>query len=152
MLPQVGFIGLGIMGKPMAKNLLKAGYPLTVYNRTEGPITELVKEGAKRASSSIEVAGKTDIMITMLPDSADSESAILGDSGVLVGAHEGSVIIDMSSIAPLVSQRIAAEAAKQKVDMLDAPVSGGEPGAIAGTLAIMVEGVATRSTTGACPS
>ncbi len=140
MLPQVGFIGLGIMGKPMAKNLLKAGYPLTVYNRTEGPITELVKEGAKRASSSIEVAGKTDIMITMLPDSADSESAILGDSGVLVGAHEGSVIIDMSSIAPLVSQRIAAEAAKQKVDMLDAPVSGGEPGAIAGTLAIMVGG------------
>ena len=140
MLPQVGFIGLGIMGKPMAKNLLKAGYPLTVYNRTEGPITELVKEGAKRASSSIEVAGKTEIMITMLPDSADSESAILGDSGVLVGAHEGSVIIDMSSIAPLVSQRIAAEAAKQKVDMLDAPVSGGEPGAIAGTLAIMVGG------------
>ena len=140
MLPQVGFIGLGIMGKPMAKNLLKAGYPLTVYNRTEGPITELVKEGAKRASSSKEVADKTEIMITMLPDSADSESAILGDSGVLEGAHEGSVIIDMSSIAPLVSQRIAAEAAKRKVDMLDAPVSGGEPGAIAGTLAIMVGG------------
>ena len=140
MLPQVGFIGLGIMGKPMAKNLLKASYPLTVYNRTEGPIAELVKEGAKGASSSKEVADKTEIMITMLPDSADSECAILGDNGVLEGAHEGSVIIDMSSIAPLVSQRIAVETAKRKVDMLDAPVSGGQPGAVAGTLAIMVGG------------
>ena len=138
--PQIGFVGLGIMGKPMAKNLLKAGYPLTIYNRNPDPLEELASEGASIAPSSKEVAQRTQVNITMLPDSADSEDAILGDDGVLQGAQEGSTIIDMSSIAPLVSRRIAAEAAKMKVEMLDAPVSGGEPAAIAGALAIMVGG------------
>ena len=140
MSPQIGFIGLGIMGKPMAKNLLRAGYPLTVYNRRAEPVEELLKDGANKATSSKEVAQRTEIIITMLPDSEDSEKAILGENGALEGTRDGSVIIDMSSIAPLVSQKIAAEAAKKKVEMLDAPVSGGEPGAIAGTLAIMVGG------------
>ena len=142
MSPQIGFIGLGIMGKPMARNLLKADYPVTVYSRSPAPVEELASEGATRVSSSKEAAQRTEIIITMLPDSADSERAILGEDGVLEGAQEGSIIVDMSSIAPLVSQRIAAEAAKKGVEMLDAPVSGGEPGAVAGTLAIMVGGKA----------
>jgi 2-hydroxy-3-oxopropionate reductase len=140
MSPQIGFVGLGIMGKPMAKNLLKAGYSLTVYDVRAEPVEELVTDGASMASSSREVSQVTDTIITMLPDSADSERAILGENGVLEGAKAGSIIIDMSSIAPLVSQKIAAEAAGKSVEMLDAPVSGGEPGAIAGTLAIMVGG------------
>ncbi len=140
MSPPIGFIGLGIMGKPMAKNLLKAGYSLTVHSRSQGPVDELVGDGAARALSGKEVAQGTEIIVTMLPDSADSERAILGENGVLEGAREGSVIIDMSSIAPLVSRGIAVEAAKKNVEMLDAPVSGGEPGAVAGTLAIMVGG------------
>jgi 2-hydroxy-3-oxopropionate reductase len=137
---EIGFIGLGIMGKPMARNLLKAGYSLTVHNRTTPPVDELVSQGAKRASSSAEVARNTQIVLTMLPDSSDSEDVVLGKDGVLQGTVEGSVIIDMSSIAPLVSQRIAAEASNKKVEMLDAPVSGGEPRAIDGTLAFMVGG------------
>ena len=140
MSPQIGFVGLGIMGKPMAKNLLKAGYSLTVYDVRAEPVEELVTDGASMASSSREVSQVTDTIITMLPDSADSERAILGENGVLEGAKAGSIIIDMSSIAPLVSQKIAAEAAGKSVEMLDAPVSGGEPGAVAGTLAIMVGG------------
>ena len=138
--PHIGFIGLGIMGKPMAKNLLKAGYSLTVHDIRSEPVEELVTDGASMAASCKAVTQSAETVITMLPDSADSERVILGDHGVLEGAREGSIIVDMSSIAPLVSQRIAAEAAKKKVDMLDAPVSGGEPGAIAGTLAIMVGG------------
>ncbi len=137
---QIGFIGLGIMGKPMAKNLLKAGYSLTVYDIVGEPVEELVTEGAARGSSNKDVASKSDTIITMVPDSADSEAAILGPNGVLEGAKAGSVVIDMSSIAPLVSQRIAAECANKGVEMLDAPVSGGEPGAINATLAIMVGG------------
>ena len=137
---QIGFIGLGIMGKPMAKNLLKAGYSLTVYDIVGEPVEELVTEGAARGSSNKDVASKSDTIITMVPDSADSEAAILGPNGALEGARPGSVIIDMSSIAPLVSQRIAEECAKKGVEMLDAPVSGGEPGAINATLAIMVGG------------
>ena len=140
MITRIGFIGLGVMGKPMARNLLKAGYTLTVHNRSIGPIEELVKAGAMVASSSKEAAEGAEVVITMLPDSADSERVILGENGVLDGAREGTVVIDMASVAPLVSQRIAAEAAKKNVHMLDAPVSGGEPGAIAGTLAIMVGG------------
>jgi len=140
MAPKIGFIGLGIMGKPMARNLLNAGYPLTVYSRSPGPVEELGTGGASKASSSSKVAESTEIIITMLPDSSDSEIVILGKNGVLEGARPGSVIIDMSSIAPLVSQRIAGEAAKKGVEMMDAPVSGGQPGAIAGTLAIMVGG------------
>ena len=109
---QIGFIGLGIMGKPMAKNLLKAGYSLTVYDIVGEPVEELVTEGAARGSSNKDVAAKSDTIITMVPDSADSEAAILGPEGALEGARPGSVIIDMSSIAPLVSQRIAGECAK----------------------------------------
>ena len=140
MSPPIGFIGLGIMGKPMAKNLLKAEYSLIIHDKNPQPLEELADEGAARVSTSRDVARNAEIIITMLPDSADSEEVILGKDGVLEGAGEGCVIIDMSSIAPLVSQKIATEAAKKNVDMLDAPVSGGEPGAMAGTLAIMVGG------------
>ena len=140
MAEKIGFVGLGIMGKPMARNLLKAGYDLTVYDIVGEAVEEVVGDGAAAASSSSEVAAATDKIITMLPDSADSEKAILGPGGVLEGASAGKTIIDMSSIAPLVSQRIAAECAEKGVEMLDAPVSGGEPGAINATLAIMVGG------------
>ena len=138
--PSIGFIGLGIMGKPMARTLVKAGYSLTVYNRSAGPMQDLANDGATQASSSKEVAQNTEVIITMLPDSPDSEKVILGEAGVLEGASKGSTIIDMSSIAPLTSRKIAEEASKNGVEMLDAPVSGGEPGAVAGTLAIMVGG------------
>jgi 2-hydroxy-3-oxopropionate reductase len=137
---KIGFIGLGIMGKPMAKNLLKAGYPVTVYDIVGDSMEEVVTDGADGAASSRQVAEATDKIITMLPDSADSEAAILGPGGVLEGASAGSIVIDMSSIAPSVSQRIAAQCAQKGVEMLDAPVSGGEPGAINATLAIMVGG------------
>ena len=137
---QIGFVGLGIMGKPMARNLMKAGYQLTVYDIVAESVEELATEGASPASSSSEVASKTDKIITMLPDSADSERAILGPGGVLEGARPDSVVIDMSSIAPSMSQKIFAECAGKGVEMLDAPVSGGEPGAINATLAIMVGG------------
>ncbi len=140
MAEQIGFVGLGIMGKPMARNLMKAGYELTVYDIVGEAVEELATEGATAASSSSEVAEKTDQIITMLPDSADSERAILGPGGVLEGARPNSVIIDMSSIAPSMSQKIFAECATKGVEMLDAPVSGGEPGAINATLAIMVGG------------
>ena len=140
MADQIGFIGLGIMGKPMARNLMTAGYKLTVYDIVGEPVEELATEGATPASSSAEVSAVTDKIITMLPDSADSERAILGPGGVLEGARAGSIVIDMSSISPIMSQKIAAECAQRGVEMLDAPVSGGEPGAIAGTLAIMVGG------------
>ncbi len=140
MAEQIGFVGLGIMGKPMARNLMKAGYSLTVYDIVGEPVEELVTEGAARGANSKEVAAGTDKIITMLPDSADSERVILGPDGVLEGARPGSVVIDMSSIAPLVSQKIGAECAAKGVEFLDAPVSGGEPGAINGTLAIMVGG------------
>jgi len=138
--PAIGFIGLGIMGKPMARNLMKAGYSLTVYNRSRPAMDELAAAGAALGTSSKDVAQRTEVIITMLPDSADSEVVILGPNGVLEGAKAGSVIIDMSSIAPLVSQKIGAEAAKLGVEMLDAPVSGGEPAAVSGNLAIMVGG------------
>ena len=140
MAEQIGFVGLGIMGKPMARNLMQAGYALTVYDIVGEPVEELAIEGATPAASSAEVAATTDKIITMLPDSADSERAILGPNGVLEGAKPGSIVIDMSSISPIVSQKIAAECNRQGVAMLDAPVSGGEPGAINGTLAIMVGG------------
>ncbi len=140
MAERIGFVGLGIMGKPMAKNLLKAGYSLTVYDIIGTNLEEVVNEGATGASSSKEVASNSDKIITMLPDSADSDAAILGPNGVLEGAATGSIIVDMSSIAPSVSQKISAECAKKGVDMLDAPVSGGEPGAINATLSIMVGG------------
>ena len=137
---RIGFVGLGIMGKPMARNLMAAGYTLTVYDIVGEPVEELATEGAAAASSPAQAASGNVRTITMLPDSADSERAILGPDGVLEGAEPGSAIIDMSSIAPSMSQKIGAACAAKGVDFLDAPVSGGEPGAIAGTLAVMVGG------------
>ncbi len=137
---KIGFIGLGIMGKPMAKNLIKAGYSLIVHNRSHASVDELVKEGAQAAKSAAEVARKSEVVITMLPNSPDVELVVLGENGVLEGAKPGTIVIDMSSIEPLVSQRIAVETSKKDVEFLDAPVSGGEPGAIQGTLVIMVGG------------
>lgn len=137
---EIGFIGLGIMGRPMARNLMDAGYSLTVYDVVGSAMEEVVGYGGKPASSAAEVASAAPVVITMVPDSADSEAAILGPNGVLEGASEGSVIIDMSSIAPASSQKIAAACEAQGVKFLDAPVSGGEPGAVEGTLAIMVGG------------
>ena len=136
----IGFIGLGIMGKPMVRNLMEAGNSVTVYDIVGTAVEEMATEGAIPASTSSEVASKNSLIITMVPDSADSEAAILGANGVLEGAASGSVVIDMSSIAPASSQKIAAGCEAQGVDFLDAPVSGGEPGAVSGTLAIMVGG------------
>ncbi len=128
------------MGKPMARNLLKAGYTLTVYNRSRANLDELSHEGAARAESPHQVAGASDIVITMLPDSPDVESVALGPDGLIEGVRGGQLLIDMSTINPLVSQKIGKELAAKGVAMLDAPVSGGEPGAIEGILSIMVGG------------
>jgi 2-hydroxy-3-oxopropionate reductase len=137
---EVGFVGLGIMGKPMVRNLMEAGYSVTVYDLFGTAMEEVATDGAKTASSAREVAEKASVVITMVPDSADSEAAILGPNGVLEGASSGSRVIDMSSIAPGSSKKIAVACEAAGVDFLDAPVSGGEPGAVAGTLAIMVGG------------
>jgi len=136
----IGFIGLGIMGRPMARNLLKAGYPLVVHNRSRGPVDELVAAGARAAPSPREVAAQCEILITMLPNSPDVEQVALGPDGIVEGAREGLIFVDMSTISPLVSQRIGQALAARGVQMLDAPVSGGEQGAIEGTLSIMVGG------------
>jgi 2-hydroxy-3-oxopropionate reductase len=137
---QIGFIGLGIMGKPMAKNLLKAGHALVVFDVVPGPVAELVEAGAVRGDSCADTAARTDVIITMLPDGPEVEAAVLGPGGVLQGALPESTVVDMSSISPMVSQRIGAACAAKGVDFLDAPVSGGEPKAIDATLAIMVGG------------
>ena len=137
---KIGFIGLGIMGKPMAMNLLKAGYSLTVYDIVPEKIKELVAAGAKAGASSKDVAKQSEIVITMLPNSPHVKEAVLGAGGVLEGAKSGTILIDMSSIAPLASKEIAQKVRQKGVVMLDAPVSGGEPKAIEGTLAIMVGG------------
>lgn len=139
---QIGFIGLGIMGNPMAKNLLKAGYSLTVYDIVPEKINDVVKAGAKAGSSSKDVAEKSAIVITMLPNSPEVKDAVLGADGVLEGTRPGTILVDMSSIAPLASREISAKAAEKGVIVLDAPVSGGEPKAVDGTLAIMVGGPA----------
>lgn len=138
--PPVGFIGLGIMGKPMARNLIKAGYSLVVHNRSRAAVDELSQEGAKPAVSSREVAARSEILITMLPDSPDVELVYTGENGVFTGAKAGMLLIDMSSISPVVARKLAADAEKRDVDMLDAPVSGGEAGAIGATLSIMIGG------------
>ncbi len=137
---RVGFIGLGIMGKPMAKNLLKKEYQLTVYNRSRPPIVELERLGARAANSSREVAESSDIVITMLPDSPDVEQVVLGSNGVSSGIKTDSILIDMSTISPITTKKIAGHLTSLGVDMLDAPVSGGEKGAIEATLSIMVGG------------
>lgn len=139
---KVGFIGLGIMGKPMAKNLLSAGYDLVVHDVVTGAVKELVDAGAVDGQSPGTVAGQSDIIITMLPNSPHVKEVILGENGVIEGVRSGSIVIDMSSIAPAVSQEVAAKLKEKGVEMLDAPVSGGEPKAIDGTLAIMVGGPA----------
>ncbi|MGF9946251.1 2-hydroxy-3-oxopropionate reductase [Priestia megaterium] len=136
----VGFIGLGIMGKPMSLNLIKAGNSLTVFDLNEEAVSSLVEAGAVAANSPKEVAERSNVIITMLPASKHVKEVILGENGVLEGAKEGSIIIDMSSITPDVSRELATEVMKKGVEMLDAPVSGGEPKAIDGTLAIMVGG------------
>jgi len=139
---KVGFIGLGIMGKPMALNLAKAGFPLTVYNRTPGKTQELEAAGAQVAASPAEVAAASDIIITIVGDSPDVKEVIIGPEGVIQGCRPGQVVIDMSTIPPQTVREVAAALAAKNVDMLDAPVSGGEGGAIAGTLSIMVGGKA----------
>lgn len=137
---KIGFIGLGIMGKPMAMNLLKAGFDLTVYDIRPEPVKEVVAAGAAEGRCSEDVVKKSEVIITMLPNSPDVKDAVLGEHGVLDGAKPGTILIDMSSIAPLVSKEVAAKAAEKGVEMLDAPVSGGEPKAVEGTLSIMVGG------------
>jgi 2-hydroxy-3-oxopropionate reductase len=137
---KIGFIGLGIMGKPMSRNLLKAGYELVVMDRNPDVMNVLASEGAKTATTPKEVAEKTDAIITMLPNSPHVKEVVLGVDGVIHGAKPGAVVIDMSSIAPLVSREIGQQLADKGVEMLDAPVSGGEPKAIDGTLSVMVGG------------
>src|SRR5687767_5386980 len=133
----IGFIGLGIMGKPMARNLMRAGYRLVVHNRSRAPVDELSREGAKAAASAKEVADQSDVLITMLPDSPDVELVYSGELGVFAAVKPARLLIDMSSISPVVARKLAAAAEKLGCDMLDAPVSGGEAGAISATLSIM---------------
>jgi len=136
----LGFIGLGIMGRPMAKNLLKAGYPLVVHSRSKAPVDDLTTAGARSAPSPKAVTEQVDVLITMLPNSPDVELVALGSQGILEGARSGLIYVDMSTISPLVSQRIDKALAARGVRMLDAPVSGGERGAVEGTLSSMVGG------------
>jgi 2-hydroxy-3-oxopropionate reductase len=136
---KVGFVGLGIMGKPMAKNLIKAGHRLVIYNDS-GAADELKGEGAEGADSYKAVAAQCGIVVTCLPNSPEVEEVYRGDEGLLAGAGEGDLLIDMSTISPLVTKELAREASERGVKMLDAPISGGEPGAIAGELSIMVGG------------
>jgi len=139
-LRSLGFIGLGVMGKPMVRNLLAAGFDLTVHSRSPGPVEELVEAGARRAGTPAECAAGRDATILMLPDSPDSELVMLGSGGVLEADAPSPLVADMSSIQPETSRKIAEAAAKRNVAFVDAPVSGGEPGAIAGELAIMAGG------------
>lgn len=136
----VGFIGLGVMGKPMARRLVEAGYEVVVHSRSTPPVDELVALGARAAGSTKEAVLRADIVITMLPDTHDVESVVLGEDGVLSSARPRTLVIDMSTIAAATAQRIAAEASLRGMSALDAPVSGGEQGAIEGTLAIMCGG------------
>jgi 2-hydroxy-3-oxopropionate reductase len=137
---EIGFIGLGIMGKPMSKNLLKAGYKLLVLDINQGPVDELVALGAGRAETPAEVAGKCEVIITMLPNSPEVKEVVLGKNGLLETIKPGSVLIDMSSISPIVSRELSQKLAEKGAEMLDAPVSGGEPKAVDGTLSVMVGG------------
>jgi 2-hydroxy-3-oxopropionate reductase len=136
----IGFIGLGVMGDPMAHNLIEAGHSLVVHSRSPEPVEALAKAGAEVASGPREVGERSDVVITMLPDSAAVESVVLGEDGVLAGATEGDLLIDMSTIHPTVAVAIARAAAERGVSALDAPVSGGDVGAQQGTLSIMVGG------------
>lgn len=137
---KIGFIGLGIMGKPMAANLIKAGYNLYVYNRSNGPVTELAALGAAACQSAQEVAEKSEIVILMLPDTPDVEKVLFGANGVSSGIKAGAIVVDMSSISPMATRQFAEKLKTQGVEMLDAPVSGGQIGAEKATLSIMVGG------------
>jgi len=141
-LERVAFIGLGIMGRPMAHHLLEAGFPLAVHSRSPGPVDELVAAGAVRAGSASEAARASTAVITMLPDTPDVEQVLLGEEGVGSGAATGTLVIDMSTIDPAPTRVIAETLGANGVEMLDAPVSGGEKGAVEGTLSIMVGGSA----------
>ncbi len=136
----IGFIGLGLMGRPMAKNLLKAGYPVIVTSRSQGPVDDVVASGATRAATPAEIAAKATRIITMVPDSPDVELVLDGPNGVFSAMQRGTIVIDMSSIAPDTARTLAARAATLGGSLLDAPVSGGDIGAINGTLSIMVGG------------
>jgi 2-hydroxy-3-oxopropionate reductase len=138
----IGFIGLGIMGKPMARNLMKAGYPLVVHSRSRPPVDELANEGAAVAANSKDVAARSEVVITMLPDSPDVELVYTGSDGVFAGAKRGALLIDMSTISPVVARKLAGEAEGRGCHILDAPVSGGEAGAIGAALSIMIGGKA----------
>jgi len=140
MAERVGFIGLGIMGLPMAKNLMQAGYDLSVHNRSPEKAQELGEQGATVATSPREVAENSDVIITMLPDSPQVRDVVAGEGGLLEGITEGSLIIDMSTISPIVTEELAEAVKERGASMLDAPVSGGDVGAIEGTLSIMVGG------------
>jgi 2-hydroxy-3-oxopropionate reductase len=136
----IGFVGLGIMGRPMLNNLLKASHTVVAYGRTAAKLDACVKDGAERGASNSDVGARAQVIVTMLPDGPEVEEVVLGENGILAGAKPGTLIIDMSSINPLVSQKIAKACAAKGVDFMDAPVSGGEPKAIEGTLAIMAGG------------
>ena len=137
---RIGFIGLGVMGRPMAGHLLAKGYPLTVHSRSRGPVEALVAAGAREAQTPADVARQSDVIITMLPDTPDVESALTGPGGVLEGIQKGALVIDMSSISPVAAKALAARVAAAGATMLDAPVSGGEIGAINAALSIMAGG------------
>jgi 2-hydroxy-3-oxopropionate reductase len=141
MAEKVGFIGLGIMGRPMAKNLMEAGYELVLHNRSPEKAEELAKEGNATASGSPrDVAEACDIVITMLPDSPDVEAVVAGEGGVLEGIRDGALLVDMSTISPVVTEELSEKVREKGASMLDAPVSGGDVGAIEGVLSIMVGG------------
>jgi len=137
---EIGFIGLGIMGKPMSRNLLKAGYSLVVLDLKQSAMDELVSAGAVKASTPAEVAERCELIITMLPNSPEVREVCLGNDGLIMGIRPGSVLVDMSSISPIVSRELSQVLAEKGAEMLDAPVSGGEPKAIEGTLSVMAGG------------
>ncbi len=137
---RIGFVGLGTMGAKMAERLLKAGHDLVVHNRTRAKEEQLVALGARRAATPAECAAQRDLVITMVADTPDVQAVVLGDEGAVLGMEKGSVLVDMSTISPTTTRRLAAALAEHDVDMLDAPVSGGSEGAANGTLSIMVGG------------
>ena len=139
---KIGYIGLGLMGKPICRNLMKAGFPLTVLNRSKAAMDELAAEGAELAGTPAEIAARVDVVFTNLPDSPDVEKVVLGADGILAGSHPGLIYVDNSTIKPATARLIAGLLAEKGVEALDAPVSGGEVGAINGTLTIMVGGSA----------
>lgn len=140
---KVGYIGLGLMGKSMARNILRAGFPVVVHNRSQAAVDELVAEGAVRANSPKEVAEQVDVIFTNLPDSPDVELVALGEKGIIEGAHDGLIFIDNSTIKPASARMIAEKLSEKNVIALDAPVSGGDIGAKNGTLTIMIGGDAS---------